>query len=108
MEELTISQNQAVGGELKVNLHVGNIGDYTLDDYDFSVEFSCSPRKSIVLTKKDGIRKDSNNYIFWVDTNKTGAGFVKGKVTLHVPDTDAPDKVHTIVRNIPTRIEVDD
>lgn len=101
-------QNESpfIGTELKLNIHIEPIGEITMDDYDFEVEVYCSPKKSILIAKKDTIRIDSDNYVVLIDTNLVGVGDLKCKVTAKVPDGDFPDNFRTEIVCIDTGINI--
>ena len=94
---MATDNNIFIGTELKLNINIEPMGEFTMDDYDFEVEVYCSPKKTIVVPKKDAIKVDSNNYIVIADTNVIGAGELKCKVTAHVPDSDFADRERTEV-----------
>lgn len=102
----TINESPFIGTELKLNIHIEPIGDTTMDDYDFEVEVYCSIKRVLTIKKKDAIRIDKNNYIIIVDTNKTGAGDLKCKLTAHMPDGDFIDGLRTEVVGINTGIKI--
>ena len=86
-----------LGTELKLNVYIEPIGTVTMDSYDFEVEVYCSPKRTIIVPKKEAIRIDENNYVILVDTNIVGAGDLKCKVTAQVPDADFSDMTRTEV-----------
>ena len=98
--------NIFLGTELKLNINIEPMGEFTMDDYDWSVEVYCSAKRVIVTKKEDAIRIDSNNYVILVDSSELGAGDVKCKITAYVPDFDFPDTLRTEVSMIDTGINV--
>lgn len=77
-----------------------------MEDYDFIIEMYCSPKKVVTIKKDDTIKLDSSNYIVRVDSNITGAGDLKCKVTAYIPDSDFDDALRTEVALIDTNITI--
>lgn len=84
-----------LGTEVKLNIHIEPMGNLSMDDYDFNVEFSCNPRKVVRIEKEELIRADSANYVALVDTTRIGIGEIKVKVTAYIPDEDFADGLRT-------------
>lgn len=95
-----------LGTELKLNIHIEPIGDITMDDYDFEVEVYCSPKRPIIISKANAIRRDSDSYDILVDTNVVGTGDLKCKITAHIPDADFDDDFRTEIVAIDTGINI--
>lgn len=95
-----------LGTEMKINISVATVGDLTMDDYEFFVEFYCSAKRVVTLKKEEGIRMDSNNYVFCVDSNETGPGLLKCKLTAYIPDGDFDDGFRTEVKGVHTKINI--
>lgn len=95
-----------LGTELKLNIHIDPIDGVTMDDYDFTVELYCSPKRTIIIGKDDAIRTDEDNYIVCADTNLTGAGDLKCKVTAQIPDPDFEDSLRTEIVAVDTGITI--
>ena len=95
-----------LGTELKLNIHIDPIDGVTIDDYDYTTEVYCSPRKSIVIPKSETIRTDNENYIVRVDTNIIGVGKIICRVVAQIPDGDFDDGLRTEVVAITTNINV--
>lgn len=87
MEGVTILWKGTVA---PLNLSIKSEDNYTMDEYDFSVEFSTSAYKPLVLSKADGIRQDANNYVFLVDTSEVGTGQLECKVIAMLPYSQSP------------------
>jgi hypothetical protein len=98
--------NIFLGTELKLNVNIEPIGEFTMDDYDWSVEVYCSTKKMVVAKKEDAIRIDSDNYVILVDSTEIGAGDVKCKVVAFIPDFDFADTLRTEVMIIDTGINI--
>ena len=95
----------AKGTELKLNININiPIGNYTMDDIDFSIEFYGN--KGVVSVQKDKcIRVDESNYLAVVNTATTGCGVLDARVTAYIPDADCEDGLRTevvFVKNIET------
>lgn len=94
-----------IGTELKINLNIDPVGAFTMDSYDWEAEvFSCG--EALHIDKSEAIRVDDSNYMLLIDTNKTGAGTLKCKVTARIPDSDFPDMYRTEVNTINTGVEI--
>lgn len=88
-----------VGTELKMNIAIEPIGDLHMEDYDFFAEFYTRSTSIIRIEKEQMVRLDADNYIAVVDTDTTGTGSLKCKLTAFVPDPDCVDGFRTeIVR----------
>lgn len=95
-----------LGTELKLSVKIDQIGDYSMDDYDFTVEAYCSPKKTISCKKEELIRVDQDNYIILIDTEVLGAGTIKAKIIAEIPDGDFSDGLRTEVKIIDTGINI--
>lgn len=94
-----------IGTELKLNLNIDPVGAFTMDSYDWEAEVFCCG-EALRIGKSEAIRVDDSNYMLLIDTNKTGAGTLKCKVTARIPDTDFPDMYRTEVNTINTGVEI--
>lgn len=91
------------GSELKLNINIKPISDYTMDDYDFEVNV-CN---KVIITKEEAIRVDEDNYVICLDTKKLGLGAIRCTVTAYIPDEDFGDDGHrTEVVSVDTGITV--
>lgn len=70
----TETNNIFMGTELKLNINIEPIGEFTMDDYDWSVDVYCSTKRVLTIPKESAIKIDSNNYVLLVDTEELGAG----------------------------------
>lgn len=95
-----------LGTELKLNVHIAPIDGITIEDYDFTTEVYCNPRKSLTILKSETISVDSENYIIRVDTAPLGTGDLYCKVTAYIPDDDFADGFRTEVVVIDTAIDI--
>ena len=95
----------ARGTEVKLKISIfASTANYTMDDFDFSVEFYGNIGK-VELKKEDCIRLDENNYLAVVDTATTGCGVLDARVSAFIPDADCEDGFRTevvIVKGIET------
>lgn len=89
--------NIFLGTELKLNVNIEPMGEFTMEDYDFSVDIWTSMKRVATIHKSECIKIDKNNYVVLVDTNLLGAGDIKAKVIANIPDFDFPDTVRTEV-----------
>lgn len=103
---VTQTNNVFIGTELKLNINIEPMGEFTMDDYDWSVDVYCSTKRIMTIPKLSSIRIDSNNYVLLVDTEELGVGDVKCKITAYIPDTDFADAFRTEVSLIDTGINV--
>ena len=95
-----------LGTELKLNIHIDPIDGITIDNYDYTTEVYCTPRKNIIVPKSETIRVDDENYIVRVDTNLIGVGKIVCRVEAEIPDGDFDDGYRTEVAAITTNINV--
>lgn len=86
-----------VGTELKLNIHIEPIDGVTMDGYDFTVQFYCSPMRKVELKKHQAIRIDENNYLYRVDSKSVGPGRLLCRVVAEIPDGDFDDGLRTEV-----------
>ena len=94
------------GTELKMNISIDEIAGYTMDSYDFIVEFYCMPNRKLRLEKSALVRTDANNYTAVVDTKAVGIGALKCKVTAYIPDADCEDGFRTEVLLMDTELQI--
>ena len=95
-----------MGTELKLNLNIKPVAGFTADDFDFSVDVYCSPKRTVTKDKSELIRTDSENYVILLDTAEVGAGELKAKVTAYIPDYDYEDTKRTEVAVYATNIVI--
>lgn len=98
--------NVVLGTEVKLNISIENIGELTMDGYDFTCEFFCFPAKKVVLKKEDLVRVDNANYIALVDTMPIGTGELRCKIVAMLPDGDCADGLRTEVLVMKTGINI--
>ena len=96
----------SVGTEYKVNIPMEPMGEIHLADCDVEAKFHTGTARSHIVTKTDMIRVDDDNYIALVDSNKTGPGELKVRLTIALPDADFDDGKRTEVQNVETGIVV--
>lgn len=81
-----------LGTELKLKITMEPIDGYNLEDCDFYCLVYCveGSKKHIILNKGDSRVKqvDENSYVLLVDSCKLGAGTIKIKVVVNIPDAD--------------------
>ena len=95
-----------IGTELKLNVNIEPMGEFTMDDYDWYVEVYCSTKRVVALPKKTAIRIDSDNYVVLIDSEELGAGDVKCKVVALIPDFDFSDTIRKEVAMVDTGINI--
>lgn len=83
--------DRLVGTELKINFGMTAMGDIHLSTCPFTLYVYTLPNKGYEITKDECIKIDDDNYLVLVDTSKTGAGTIKFKVTIDLPDADFND-----------------
>ena len=76
-----------------MNISLNRFGQYTMSMYDFTIYAYCTSSKVVVIPKSEAIRIDDDNYMFWVDTAKTGRGKLRFAVKALIPDTNLPEMV---------------
>ena len=87
-----------LNSEFKPYVKLDPVGDLTMDDYDFTVEFYCFPNRKLKITKSELIRKEEAGevvYVACVNSKDIGTGELKCDVTRHIPDADFPDGMRT-------------
>lgn len=99
-------QRVYLGTELKLNVNIGSLGGLTMDNYDFVVELSCTPKNSVLITKANAKRVDENNYIVCVDTRELGVGKLTCSVKASIPDGDFDDGFRTEIAVVNTNIHI--
>lgn len=111
------SEKVFLGTELKINIHIDPMDFRHMEEYDFDVEFYCSPKKSFQIRKAPGKEYDTpslyrkaddsqDDYLCFIDTKELGSGKLKCKVTAYIPDEHFPDGIRTEVDEIDTGIEI--
>lgn len=99
-----------VGTELK--MHIGfeySGGNVKLKDIDFNVDFFCESDNVQHFEKKDLIVEDGEYYAA-VDTNITGPGQLKMKMTAYIPSSQrfGKDRLRTEVAVCNTNVIIQD
>jgi hypothetical protein len=94
------------GSEIKLNIGLEPIGDYSMDDYGFECEFYCYSNRRVVLTKDGMLRQDKDNYVAVLDSKSIGTGSLKCKITAYIPDVDCEDGLRTEVLSLDTGIQI--
>lgn len=102
----TAKQIVFLGTELKLNVSIAKLDEFTMDDYDFNIEVYCSAKRIITKTKEDAIRIDENNYVILIDSAELGAGDVKCKITAYIPDYDFPDTLRTEIVGVDAGVTI--
>lgn len=100
------TNNIFIGTELKLNINIEPMDEFTMDDYDWLAEVYCSTKRIITISKSSAIRIDSNNYVLLVDSNLLGAGDVKVRLTAYIPDFDFPDTLRSEVSIVDTGLKI--
>lgn len=95
-----------VGTELKINLNMVPMGNVHLGDCRFDIYAYATVGKGYAITKDECIKVDNDNFIVLVDTAKTGAGSVKFKITINLPDADFDDHYRKEIVMIDTGIVI--
>lgn len=88
----------ALGTEFKFNVHIEPIDGLHMSEYDFECAFYVYTNRKVVLTKKEMIQVDDDNYIAVInnaDANRIGKGHINMEVTAHIPDSDFMDELRT-------------
>lgn len=103
---MATDNNIFIGTELKLNINIEPMGEFTMGDYDWSVDVYCSTKRVLTIPKSSAIKIDSNNYVLLVDTEELGAGDVKCKITAYIPDFDFPDTLRSEVSIVDTGLKI--
>lgn len=78
---------EATLGTSVVNLHSTEV-----KGWEFKV--SGSKPNGVIIRSSDEenvLNKDNDHYVVFIDTNQTGTGILKGRVTMMIEDTDYKD-----------------
>lgn len=86
-----------LGSEVKINIHILPIQNYSMADYDWFIELFTKSNSIIKKQKGECIRRDNDNYIVTLDTNDFGDGVLRYKLTAFIPDPDFNDGFRTEV-----------
>lgn len=92
-------ETRYLGEDVKIQISIDPVGDekYVLDSegVEWTAYLSCSPRKEVVIkhdsqqaipiTDKPGV------YAIWLNTGDVGAGILKLKLEVKIPDGDFRD-----------------
>lgn len=81
------------GSIIPFNISLTKFGPISMAQYDFTIYAFCSPQKIVEIPKGEALCVNDDNYMFWVDTSKTGSGNLRFTIKALIPDTDYPDKV---------------
>lgn len=81
----------SLGTDLKINIHIDACGGYSMDDYDFKVDFFVYSNRSLTIKKKEMIRIDSGNYVASFNSYELGVGPLQCRITAEIPDEDCDD-----------------
>ena len=103
------------GTEIKLNIDVEPMGDYTLADYNFDVYLVGGGFKKTVLTfSKKGheiskgltLAEDGKSCIVTFNTADIGQGAVTAQIKAYIPDVAFEDRVRTEIIELNTGIDV--
>lgn len=85
-----------IGSEIKIALNVEPIGDMTLADYDWEVEFY-TDREGVRVkkTKNECVDCGDGSFICVVDTTSLPSGTLTVLITAYIPDADCTDALRT-------------
>lgn len=97
----------SIGTEYKINIKMDAVGDIHLSACDFFAIFYVNSTKMQQIQKEDMVEVDDDNYIALVDSTLTGAGALKARITVEIPDADFDDGKRTEVVVINTGIVID-
>lgn len=90
-------------GEKKVLISIEPIDGLHMSDYDFKCVFYTYTNRAVVVEKKDMKKRDNDNYIAILDSEKIralGKGCVKLRVIGYIPDADFSDGYRTEVEDV--------
>lgn len=97
----------SIGTEYKINIGMQAIGDIHLSDCELTAIFYVNTVKTQVIQKEEMVVVDDDNYIALVDSSLTGAGELKARITVEIPDADFDDGKRTEVVVVNTGIIVE-
>lgn len=99
-------ENVVVGTKKKLALHIEPMGNITMADYNFVVEYFCSEMKVERVIKDDMLKVDDEHYIIRIDTAKVGCGRLKCRVIAYLPDSDFDDGIRPEIYDFTTKINI--
>lgn len=76
-----------------MNISLNRFGSYSMAQYDFTIYAFCTSSKVVEIPKSEAVAVDDDNYMFWVDTAKTGTGNLRFAVKALIPDPSLPEFV---------------
>lgn len=76
-----------------MNISLNKFGALSMSQYDFTIYAYCHSYAVIKIDKAVAIRMDDDNYMFFVDTAKTGVGQLRFAVKALIPDPNMPNLV---------------
>ena len=96
------------GGEFKLKVSMDTIGNYDMEDVNFTCTFSTG-NGSVTLTKDDmfPVQDDPTTYIAPLNSTTLGRGTLTVKYEVDIPDTEfTDDNLRHEVVEIPTKIKI--
>lgn len=81
------------GTKAVMNISLNKFGNLAMSQYDFTIYAYCTSTKVVEINKKDAIKVDDDNYLFIVDTSKTGKGKLRYAVKALIPDANMEDGI---------------
>ena len=98
--------NTVIGAEKKLSLNIEPIGEFTMDDYEFSVELFTTKSNIVTISKANMKRDDKSNYIIPIETAKIGCGRLKCRVIAHIPDTGFYNNYRVEIQDFVTNLNI--
>ena len=77
-----------------MNINMNRFGQFSMSQYDFTIFAYCSTNKVVSIEKKDMLRVDEDNFMFWLDTSLTGCGKLNFAIKALIPDSN----LHSLLR----------
>lgn len=88
-------ETRYLGEEVKIKISIDPVGEekYILNSegVEWTAYLSCSPRKEVIIKKGDNeaiLLKEEGCYALCLDTTEVGAGILKLKLVVKIPDKD--------------------
>lgn len=97
-----------IGSDLKININVKPIGDFHISQCEFTCDFFTHPSRIVTLNKSELLKVDDDNYIALIKSEDLGAGTIKMKIEVLIPDSDYDIEYRKEIETVCTGIIIED
>ena len=105
--QMTMADNRPIiGTEFKVLVEIEPVDDVHMEDMELTCQFYTRLDNPLTVTKEQMIKVDADSYIALVDTTGMGAGSLRNRITVDIPDKDFADGYRREIVDIETGIRV--